>query len=75
MATEVERRRKAVAIINQCKFLGFTFYDKKLVWHDKAFQQFKHRIKEITGRSGGRCCEEGELEALPCRISMFTGAD
>jgi len=55
---KVNNTKSQVAPINQCKFLGFTFHGKKLVWHDKALQQFKHRIKEITGRSRGISMEK-----------------
>ena len=55
---KVNDTKSQVAPINQCKFLGFTFHGKKLVWHDKALQQFKHRVKEITGRSRGISMEK-----------------
>ena len=55
---KVNGTKSQVAPINQCKFLGFTFCGKKLVWHDKALQQFKHRVKEITGRSRGISMEK-----------------
>jgi hypothetical protein len=32
-------------------FLGFVFKGKKIVWSPKALANFKHRIREITGRS------------------------
>jgi RNA-directed DNA polymerase len=50
---KVNTSKSQVAPINQCKFLGFSFFGKKLVWHDKVLQQFKHRVREITGRSRG----------------------
>ena len=50
---KVNTTKSQVAPINQCKFLGFSFHGKQLVWHDKALQQFKCRIREITGRSRG----------------------
>ncbi len=34
-------------------FLGFTIKGKKIRWSDKALADFKHRIKELTGRSWG----------------------
>lgn len=50
---KVNTTKSQVAPINQCKFLGFSFHGKQLVWHDKALQQFKCRVREITGRSRG----------------------
>jgi RNA-directed DNA polymerase len=50
---KVNTTKSQVAPINQCKFLGFSFHGKQLVWHDKALHQFKCRIREITGRSRG----------------------
>jgi RNA-directed DNA polymerase len=34
-------------------FLSLTIKGKKIRWTDKALAQFKHRIKELTGRSWG----------------------
>ncbi|WP_427501649.1 group II intron maturase-specific domain-containing protein [Methylomonas sp. MED-D] len=33
------------------EFLGFCFRGNKIVWSDKALHRFKHRIKQLTGRS------------------------
>ena len=34
-------------------FLSLTSQGKKIRWTDKALAQFKHRVKELTGRSWG----------------------
>ena len=34
-------------------FLGFTFRAGKLRWSQQAFEDFKHRVRELTGRSWG----------------------
>ena len=34
-------------------FLGFTFRRGKLRWSDGAFDDFKHRVRQLTGRSWG----------------------
>ena len=34
-------------------FLGFTFRGSKLRWSDEAFEDFQHRVRELTGRSWG----------------------
>lgn len=59
---KVNVSKSQVAPINQCKFLGFTFHGKELVWHAKALQQFKYRVKEITGRSRGISMEKKIIE-------------
>lgn len=49
----VNEQKSQVAKIDQCVFLGFTFRRGKLRWSDAAFADFKHRLKELTGRSWG----------------------
>jgi len=49
----VNEKKSQVAKIEQCVFLGFTFRKTKLRWSDAAFADFKHRLRELTGRSWG----------------------
>ena len=49
----VNEQKSQVAKIDNCVFLGFTFKKNKLRWSDAAFADFKHRIRELTGRSWG----------------------
>jgi RNA-directed DNA polymerase len=49
----VNERKSKVAAIDQCVFLGFTVRGKKLCWSDAALEDFKHRVRELTGRSWG----------------------
>jgi RNA-directed DNA polymerase len=49
----VNEQKSRVAPIDECEFLGFTFRKDKLRWSDSAFADFKHRIRELTGRSWG----------------------
>ena len=49
----VNEKKSQVAKIEQCVFLGFTFRKNKLRWSDAAFADFKHRLRELTGRSWG----------------------
>ncbi|MCM2289000.1 MAG: group II intron reverse transcriptase/maturase [Sulfuritalea sp.] len=49
----VNEKKSQVAKIDQCVFLGFTFKRGRLRWSDAAFADFKHRIRELTGRSWG----------------------
>jgi hypothetical protein len=39
--------------MSECSFLGFTMVAKKIRWTDKALADFKHRVRELTGRSWG----------------------
>jgi RNA-directed DNA polymerase len=48
---KVNQDKSQVASTNKTNFLGFTFRDAKIRWSDKAFREFKRRIKQLTGRS------------------------
>lgn len=50
---KVNLAKSKVAPMSECTFLGFTIKGKKIRWSDKALADFKHRIKELTGRSWG----------------------
>lgn len=45
--------KSKVAPMSECSVLGFTIKGKKIRWTDQALADFKHRIKELTGRSWG----------------------
>jgi RNA-directed DNA polymerase len=47
----VNEQKSRVVPVEQCSFLGFTFESGKIRWTEKAFQKFKRRIRELTGRS------------------------
>jgi len=55
----VERRLKLrisaaksrVAEVGKAEFLGFTFKVGQIRWSDRAFLEFKRRVKKLTGRS------------------------
>ncbi len=49
----VNEQKSRVAPIDECVFLGFTFRRGKRRWSAAAFADFKHRIRELTGRSWG----------------------
>ena len=49
----VNESKSQVAPVDECTFLGFTFRKGKLRWSDRAFEDFRHRIRELTGRSWG----------------------
>jgi RNA-directed DNA polymerase len=48
---KVNQDKSQVALTNQTDFLGFTFKGTKIRWSDKAFREFKRRVKRLTGRS------------------------
>jgi RNA-directed DNA polymerase len=48
---KVNQDKSQVAKTDQTNFLGFTFRGDKIRWSDKAFQEFKRRVKKLTGRS------------------------
>ena len=49
----VNEHKSKVAAISQSVFLSFTFRGTKLRWSHRAFEDFKHRVRELTGRSWG----------------------
>lgn len=38
---------------NRCKFLGFTFPGKTIRWTEEALDEFRHRVRKLTGRTSG----------------------
>ncbi len=47
----VNQEKSKVVKTDKAEFLGFTFSGKKIRWTEKAFREFKRRIKSLTGRS------------------------
>ena len=45
--------KSRVVSSKQLEFLGFCFRGTKIVWSDKALHRFKHRVRQLTGRSWG----------------------
>jgi len=48
---KVNEDKSSVVPTDQTTFLGFTFKGGKIRWSDKAFHEFKRRVKHLTGRS------------------------
>lgn len=48
---EVNEEKSQVRKTGECEYLGFMFKGSKISWSDKAFNKFKSRLKELTGRS------------------------
>ena len=49
----VNLAKSKVAPMSKCSFLGFTMRGTKIRWTNKALASFKHRVRELTGRSWG----------------------
>ncbi|WP_434150061.1 group II intron reverse transcriptase/maturase [Methylocaldum gracile subsp. desertum] len=49
----VNEQKSRVVKTNEAKFLGFNFRGTKLRWSDRAFEDFRHHIRKLTGRSWG----------------------
>ena len=47
----VNEKKSQVDKTDKTNFLGFTFKGNKIRWSEKAFREFKRRVKELTGRS------------------------
>jgi RNA-directed DNA polymerase len=49
----VNEQKSRVVKTNDCEFLGFTFRGNKLRWSERAYHDFLHRLRKLTGRSWG----------------------
>ena len=50
---DINHDKSRIVSSNDLEFLGFGFRGTKIVWSDKALHRFKHRVRELTGRSWG----------------------
>ncbi len=50
---KVNTEKSRVVKSTHCKFLGFCFRGKYIVWHPKSVEKFKHRVRELTNRTWG----------------------
>lgn len=49
----INQEKSKVASTNEITFLGFIFKGVSIRWSDKAFAEFKRRVRKLTGRSWG----------------------
>jgi RNA-directed DNA polymerase len=49
----VNEHKSRVSPVDDCVFLGFTSRRGKLRWSASAFEDFKHQVRRLTGRSWG----------------------
>lgn len=50
---ELNESKSTVGPTNEGAFLGFTFQGTRIYWSPEAFQDFRHRLRKLTGRSWG----------------------
>jgi RNA-directed DNA polymerase len=50
---EINESKSTVGPTNECRFLGFTFHGTRIHWSPEAFQDFRHQLRQRTGRSWG----------------------
>lgn len=50
---KINERKSGVRPTNRVRFLGFIFRGTKVRWSFEAFNEFKRRVRELTGRSWG----------------------
>ncbi len=50
---KVNTEKSQVVPSTQCKFLGFRFRGKQILWHSKSMDKFKHQVRELTNRTRG----------------------
>ena len=47
----VNETKSAVARTSRIDFLGFSFSGTRIIWSDKAYKEFRRRVRKLTGRS------------------------
>jgi RNA-directed DNA polymerase len=50
---EINETKSTVGPTKDCRFLGFTFHGTRIYWSPEALQDFRHRLRQLTGRSWG----------------------
>jgi RNA-directed DNA polymerase len=58
----INHDKSRVVSSKELEFLGFCFKGTKIVWSDKALHRFKHRVRQLTGRSWGVSMEHRYTE-------------
>ena len=47
----VNETKSSVARTSRIDFLGFIFSGTRIIWSDKAYKEFRRRVRKLTGRS------------------------
>jgi RNA-directed DNA polymerase len=50
---EINETKSTGGPTNECRFLGFTFHGTRIYGSHEALQDFRHRLRKLTGRSWG----------------------
>jgi RNA-directed DNA polymerase len=50
---EINETKSTIGPTTECRFLGFTFHGTRIYWSHEAFQDFRYRLRKLTGRSWG----------------------
>jgi RNA-directed DNA polymerase len=50
---EINETKSSVGPTTESTFLGFTFQGTRISWSPEAFQNFRHRLRKLPGRSWG----------------------
>jgi RNA-directed DNA polymerase len=50
---EINERKSTIGPTKECVFLGFPLQGPRIYWSHEAFPDFRHRLRELTGRSWG----------------------
>ena len=50
---EIKEQKSTVGPTKDCPFLGFPFPGSRIYWSPEAVQDFRHRLRKLTGRSWG----------------------
>ena len=53
MKLVVNTHKSQVVKVNQSKFLGFTFANGLIKWHNKSLERFKQQVRRLTNRNWG----------------------
>lgn len=53
MKLSINADKSRIVSSKELAFLGCCFRGTKVVWSDKALHRFKHRVRQLTGRSWG----------------------
>jgi RNA-directed DNA polymerase len=64
---EINETKSRVGATKECTFLGFTFHGTRIYWSHEAFQDFRSRLRKLTGRSWGV-----SMAHRACKLNEYT---
>ena len=63
---KVNDQKSKVVPTSRCKFLGFSFRGKELVWHQDSLAKFKREVRKLTNRSQGK-----SMKSIIQKLTVF----